>query len=465
MQIFGFLTEGIKKLRRGLRGLFQFSRADCVVEIRCQHPGLILPWAASLVWYAHTLEPVPAACFMALSSLFGLSYLWARRMGRSVTASRRLKYSVFQVGDWLEEEITLKNSGLLPVIWALFSDRSSIPGYLFRSVRAVSGQETVPFTASTLCETRGIFALGPWQVEMGTPFGLFTCCQIFPDKQEIIVYPPLSPLPEHALPHHSVKGEHRSLRQPLSAETINASAPRAYVLGDSLRRIHWPTSARQGKLYVKTFDPESSSRVWLIPDLEADHHFGTGAQATIESAAVLAASLADILLAQGLAVGMFAEGEPPLVVQPQRGTAHLWELLKAAAVLQPLPGRTLGAALEHSRALIPARDLLLVISPSADPSWARRLRSLSASAAVFSILLDPQSYGGRGDARLYTEALAGLNISAAVLKREELHPVLGTYGAVRRWEFKVLGTGRVVVQQSPRPAQPESGAWKGGGAR
>ncbi len=29
----------------------------------------------------------------------------------------------------------------------------------------------------------------------------------------------------------------------------------------------------------------------------------------------------------------------------------------------------------------------------------------------------------------------------------------GTYGAVRRWEFKTLGTGRVAVMQTPRAAK------------
>ena len=48
--------------------------------------------------------------------------------------------------------------------------------------------------------------------------------------------------------------------------------------------------------------------------------------------------------------------------------------------------------------------------------------------------------------------LAEQGVPAHVVRRQDIRPATGTYGAVRRWEFKTLGTGRVAVMQTPRAA-------------
>jgi hypothetical protein len=40
-----------------------------------------------------------------------------------------------------------------------------------------------------------------------------------------------------------------------------------------------------------------------------------------------------------------------------------------------------------------------------------------------------------------------------IVRRQDIRPAVGAYGAVRRWEFKTLGTGRVAVLQTPRAAK------------
>jgi hypothetical protein len=49
--------------------------------------------------------------------------------------------------------------------------------------------------------------------------------------------------------------------------------------------------------------------------------------------------------------------------------------------------------------------------------------------------------------------LASLGIQTSLLRREDIRPVLGAFGTLRRWEFKTLGTGRIHVRQAPRQAE------------
>jgi hypothetical protein len=66
------------------------------------------------------------------------------------------------------------------------------------------------------------------------------------------------------------------------------------------------------------------------------------------------------------------------------------------------------------------------------------------------VLLDPSSFGGTGSAAGRALRLQGQGVLAHVVRREEIQPIWGSYDSLRRWEFKTLGTGRVVVRQTPR---------------
>ncbi len=63
--------------------------------------------------------------------------------------------------------------------------------------------------------------------------------------------------------------------------TSNVAGVRDYVHGDSLNRIHWPSSARAGRLIAKEFELDPTADIWLYLDLfqgaEAAMDLGTKA--------------------------------------------------------------------------------------------------------------------------------------------------------------------------------------------
>jgi len=280
--------------------------------------------------------------------------------------------------------------------------------------------------------------------------------QVYHQHNEILVHPPLAVLPPHLQPQRKKVGDLRPLYQPLSAETISVTTTRPYVLGDPLRRVHWRTTARHGgELFVKVFEPEASSSIWLVPDLDAAVHVGAGDESSLETMVILLASLASNLLNERLSVGLLADANAAQAILPQFGSAHFWTILRALALLQPTPAHTLVDTLALMRALISTRDSLVVVTPSLKPDWPQALKQFMGrgrSGGLEVILLDPASFGGSGDAQLFASLLAEQGILSNVVRRGDVRPISGTYGEVRRWEFKTLGTGHVVVSQTPRQA-------------
>jgi uncharacterized protein (DUF58 family) len=438
---------------KNISQLWRITRPDSVTIIEVRQRLALISLVFLLAWLIILPNSLALTGVIVLGLLVLIGLWWARALATQVTCRRELRYTAVQVGDELEESITLTNRSGLPAIWAEFIDRSDFPGYTASGVSVVERHSVNEWRTHTVCLRRGVFNLGPWEIRMGDPFGIFQVRQIYQQRTEILVHPPLAALPPQVQPHSKKVGDLRPLHQPLSAETISVTTTRPYVLGDPLRRVHWRTSARHNDLFVKVFEPEASSSIWLVPDLDAAAHVGAGDESSLETMVVLLASLASTLLNDRLSVGLLADTANPIL--PQYGAAHFWTILRALALLQPSRSNTLIDTLTRARDLISARDSMIVITPSLKPDWPpalQRLLGRATNSGVEVILLDPASFGGSGDAQLFATLLAEQGIPSNIVRRDEVQPISGTYGEVRRWEFKTLGTGRVAVKQTPRRA-------------
>ena len=240
------LTRRLKSISR----LWQFERPDCVIMIEVRQRLAFVSLACLLAWLIIVPNSLALTGVVTLGSLVLIGFGWARAMAVNVSCWRELRYTAVQVGDELEESITLDNRAMLPVIWAEFVDRSEFPGYTTSGVNIVEWSNSARWQTHTICARRGVFSLGPWEIRMGDPFGLFHVRQVYHQHNEILVHPPLAVLPPHLQPQRKKVGDLRPLYQPLSAETISVTTTRPYVLGDPLRRVHWRTTARHNDLFV-----------------------------------------------------------------------------------------------------------------------------------------------------------------------------------------------------------------------
>ncbi|MGQ0602090.1 MAG: DUF58 domain-containing protein [Anaerolineales bacterium] len=433
----------------------RYTHADGYTVIELRQPLVVVLLGVALL--AYILWPVAetAMLLVALAGLLLTAWLWAWTLARGVHAERKLRYAAVQVGDEIEEQLTLTNASWLPA-WAEVVDESNLPGYALASAQAADPQAERRWRVKGMCSRRGVFALGPWELRMADPFRVFAVRQTYTQHEELVVYPPLAQLPGQLQPRSATLGDSRMLRQPLRAETINAVSARAYVPGDPLRHLHWRTTARRGAPFVKVFEPEATSTFWLIPDFDSAAQTGNGEDGTEETLVLLTVALAAQLLRQHLSVGLIAYTDSLSVVRPQPGTAHLWPILRALASLHPYP-RPITQTLAEVTPLLSPRSMTVVLSPTLDADWLSALqRFIRKDGGAELILLDRDSFIGAATGRADNAArsLTSHGLPTHVVRRGDVTPVLGAYGALRRWEFMTLGTGRIVVRQTPRSSTP-----------
>ncbi len=386
---------------------------------------------------------------VGMVGMVAVSFLWARQMRDAVFFVRHTRGTWVTVGDTLEERFVLRNEAVLPVLWAEVRDFSSVPGYDASQVVACDGQGEYRWITKGECRRRGVYTLGPTEIHMGDPFGLFRVAHRYPETETILVYPRVMHLPPLELPRGTTSGQARASLRAFD-RTLMAATVRSYQPGDSLHLVHWPLSAHRGELMVKEFDMELSGNLWVILDLDESVHVGVEEESTLEYGVILAASLAAEFLQHGerRSVGLIAFGEEEALLLPQSGQEQMWRILRALARAAASPQWPLARVLVETGAILGRGQTAVIITPSTEVSWIPALLPvMQRGIAPTVILIDPRSFdsrasGGEGIAALRA-LLAEQGVSSHVI--EKGYPFEPLIRQVRRRvEYKVLGTGRVV---------------------
>jgi uncharacterized protein (DUF58 family) len=386
---------------------------------------------------------------VGLGGVLLISYLWVRSLAQGLQVTREMRFGWAQVGDRLEERFTLTNDGWVPALWVEVVDHSTIPGYEAGRGASVGMRDSVQWRKDAVCNRRGLFTVGPTTLLTSDPFGVFTVSLSHSASTPFLVMPPIVPLPTIEVRAGGRAGEGRP-RANAPERAVSAASVRDYEPGDSLRWIHWRTSARCNSLFVRHFDDIPAGDWWILLNMDRRVHVGEGQDATEEHGVILAASLADRGLRLRRAVGLVAHGKELVWLPPGGGDDRRWEILRALASVSP--GEcTLSELLVRTGSKLGRYASLVIITPAADGAWVEALVPLLRRGAIPTVLLlDPASFGGTGDVRGMTVLLSDLGVAHYVitpdlLKRPEAHP-----GQEGYWEWRVLGTGRAVSVRSPR---------------
>ena len=336
-----------------------------------------------------TPHPVWVVLLVCIAGVYALGYLWIRSQALAVEFTRRRQGTVLVAGDRLREDFALTNRSGLPLQWAAFVDHSDLPGYAPGSVIACGPNGDYRWWKEAECARRGVFRLGPHRLELGDPFGLFAAVIDYPGFEHVLIYPRVVQLPQVELPRGSADG-HAPRRRSLMGQRAAASV-RDYMPGDSMRLIHWPTSAHRGKLAVKELELEPSGDVWIVLDLDAAVQRGDGSTGTLEYGIMLAASLAAEMVSgnERRAVGLLTvSGDVVTTLAPQPGQAQLWSIMRALA--PALASTTpLDALLQRSLSMLGRRHTLIVITPAVGveaPRWIAEVVRAQGQGLASSII-------------------------------------------------------------------------------
>ena len=394
----------------------------------------------------------PSVVWQALTVAFGgawlIAWLWARSLKSHLRLMREVRYEWAQVGDKLEEQFSLTNDGLAPATWVEIVDHSNLPDYSAGRAVGIGGYETNTWRTTGLCTRRGIYTLGGTTLRSGDPFGIYSIEVHQPESSTLVVMPPVVPLPAIEILPSGWMGEGRP-RPNMPEQTVNAISVREYQQGESLKQVHWPTSARRRKLYTRILDGAPANDWWIALDVDANVQAGQGWENTVELGILIAASLADRGLRARHSVGLLASGGQSVWLKPQAGEAHRLEILRALAMLEP-GHQPLAELLDRSSPTFGNRTSLILITPSITNEWLTSLtRLLRKGISPTVVLMDPASFGESHSADSLAAVLGGMGIPRFVLNRDLFQRPEARPGWRGQWEWRITATGKAISMHAP----------------
>jgi uncharacterized protein (DUF58 family) len=393
-----------------------------------------LPVIVGLLVVVHLLLPYRGwqVLLVGLGGAWLIGYAWSRALARKLRLIREMRFGWVQVGDHMLERFSLSNDSRFPALWVEVVDHSTLPDYRAGRGVAVEARQSSRWHVEATCTRRGLYTLGPTTLRTGDPFGLYTVSLEYPASLPLLVLPPVVPLPTIEVTPGGRTRDGRP-RANEAHRTVSAASVREYVPGDSPRWIHWPTSARRDTLFVRLFDGAPSGDCWILLDMDQAVQAGEESDATDEHAVILAASLADRALREGLAVGLAAHGDQLAWLAPRGGVGQRWEVLHTLA-LATRGTRPLADVLVGMQSMFGRGSSLIVITPSRDTDWVEALVPIMQAGVVPTVLwLDPVSFGAAGGQGIIQQLLTDMGvahhtITPDVLDRPEARP-----GGGGRW--------------------------------
>jgi uncharacterized protein (DUF58 family) len=181
-----------------------------------------------------------------------------------------------------------------------------------------------------------------------------------------------------------------------------AGESRQYVIGDDVRRMDWPVTARTTIPHIRQTVADRELETWLVVDVSPSMDFGTALTEKRELVLAAITAVVHLTVRGGNRVGaIVGNGQDSYVVPARAGRAHARHLVRRVAMTPRAAsagGPDLAALLESVRRPQRRRGLVAVVSDFIDGTtddgplpWERPLRGLSERHQLLGIeVLDPR---------------------------------------------------------------------------
>jgi uncharacterized protein (DUF58 family) len=215
-------------------------------------------------------------------------------------------------------------------------------------------------------DRRGLVQVGPLDVVVGDPFGLVSVATPGAPGVQLTVLPHvdvISPLP-YTTGHDPQAGVRQQNTLGRTGEEFYALRP--YTIGDDLRRIHWPSSARQDELLVRQNELPWQGRTTVLLDVRSAAHHGESIEVAVSAAASIVTATArrqDLvrLLTTGGSDSDFAPGSDHVqAIMEHLAVVDTSSTGSLRRTIEMLNRRSSGGALVVIVADVPAEDLRAV---------------------------------------------------------------------------------------------------------
>jgi uncharacterized protein (DUF58 family) len=278
---------------------------------------------------------------------------------------------------------------------------------------------------------RGRYRFTDAQVAIEDPFGLARREQPLPDTGTLLVYPRLTKLAslfsERGLRSH---GAGRVLLRRSAGFELHSV--REYQSGESLRRVHWPSTARRQQLMVKELEDAPRDEVVVVLDAQGGFSAGAPPDSSFDAQVRAAGSILWTHARRARNARLVVTGGAAANVVSVRSYERDWPRAMEALASAEQDGRRPVEAYVADDAGVAARASdLVVVTPALRPTLVETLVARAVGREQVSVVyVDLPSYEGRRRRAVGIEGAAlrleAAGVPVAVLRRgDDLGAVLG----------------------------------------
>jgi uncharacterized protein (DUF58 family) len=328
------------------------------------------------------LHQVPLILICLLFLLTGgVSRLWNRYCLKRIEYRRRLSQNQVFFGEEITFEIEVANRKPLPLPWIQIEDElpdrvTLLKGkteptvedrVILNNMFPINMYHRVIRRFPVRCKQRGAFLFGPTRIRSGDLFGFFRRDMTISKLDYLMVYPRLLPLEKLGIASRQLFGDIR-LKRHLYQDPVLTAGVRDYISGDSLKRIHWKSTARLGRLQTKVYEPTTTVDISLFLDVRTLKAPLWGSISQLQELGIIAAaSICQYALKSGFRVGLhvnqitrFSQGM--LKVSHSQHPDQLLHILEALAQIHQVETIPAAQYVRQEAPGLPWGSTLLVVS-------------------------------------------------------------------------------------------------------
>ena len=333
-----------------------------------------------------TLYPVALGLVLAVVA----AALWVRFLKRPMTLRRRPAGQDRFAGDDVGVHLELDTEGFVPSGTLLLRERIARLGDRETPLLRRHGRLRGRYLLRRV--PRGRYPIEQTEIVIEDPFGLERTAVQLPAGASILVYPRLVDVDRlfSETGSRTPEGRRLLLRRPSG---FDLHSVRDYQQGESLRRVHWPTTAKRGQLMVKELEDSPRDETAVLLDADASVVVGKAPDTSFELAVRAAGSIVKSHASRGRRAALAVNGARPVYQRVHSFDGDWHRALEILAAVEP-DGHAPVANMLADEGGPTARAIeLTVVTSSLSPRLVERLahRALAHHGASL-VYVDPASF-------------------------------------------------------------------------
>jgi uncharacterized protein (DUF58 family) len=371
----------------------------------------IIAWGAG----SKPLYPVAVGLVLAV----GLAWIWVYLLRGPMQLRRRMRDGEHVEGSDVDVTLELVPLGRLTPSSLVVVERLARAGTVEVALEQRGPRLTGRYHLRGLA--RGRYTYETSHAVLEDPFGLARAEVQLASGGSVLVYPRIVAL-ERLFTESGVdlQGGRRLLLRRQSGFDLHGV--REYQQGESLRRVHWRSTAHRGRLMVKELEDEPRDEVAVLLDPAAETVVGTAPDSSFELQVRAAGSILSAHVRRArravLLVGGTAHGERRV----DAGEADWRRALELLAAVEPERGLSPNAVVGDEGATAATRALeLVIVTARLAPELVERVsRRAVAGRRVALVYVHAPSFASGNAAPVREPALLrlhALGVPVAVLRR------------------------------------------------